>query len=46
VRFLARGEDLVKFAQHKPSIEKAEQDWEETRCFILATKEKTEKEEE
>jgi len=42
VRLLVRGEDLVKFARHKPSIEKAQQDWEETRHFILATTEKTE----
>jgi hypothetical protein len=45
VRFLARGEDLVKFARHYPSSEKAQQDWEETRSFILATTEKPETDE-
>ncbi len=45
LRFLARGEDLVKFARHNPSNEKANKDWEETRSFILATSEKPETEE-
>ncbi|MGA1839844.1 MAG: hypothetical protein ACMUIU_04380 [bacterium] len=45
VRLLARGEDLVKFARHNPSIEKAQEDWEETCRFIHATAEKQETEE-
>lgn len=45
IRFLARGEDLVKFARHNPSDEKAYKDWEDTRFFILATTEISEAEE-
>ncbi|MGA1795585.1 MAG: BatD family protein [bacterium] len=37
VRVLSSGEDLVKFAQHTPDKEKALEDWEETRRFILET---------
>ncbi|MGA1863670.1 MAG: hypothetical protein ACMUHX_01275 [bacterium] len=45
VRLLARGEDLVKFARYNPNIEKAQEDWEETRRFIHATSQKQETEE-
>lgn len=37
VRFLAWAEDLVKFARHTPTKEKALDDWKETRRFILET---------
>jgi len=37
VRVLSSGEDLVKFARHTPTREKAIEDWEETRRFILET---------
>ncbi|MGA1844729.1 MAG: hypothetical protein ACMUIS_09235 [bacterium] len=37
VRILSSGEDLVKFAQHTPTREKAMEDWEETRRFIMET---------
>ena len=40
VRFLSNGEDLVKFAQHKPTTKKALDDWEQTRQFIFETSEK------
>ena len=39
IRFLIRGEDMVKFAQHRPSKEKALEDWEETRRLVLETME-------
>jgi hypothetical protein len=45
IRVLAKGEDLVKFARHKPSDEKAHEDWEETRLFIIATTENPEADE-
>ena len=38
IRFLSKGEDLVKFARHRPTVEKAREDWEETRRIILTTK--------
>lgn len=37
IRFLIRGEDMVKFAQQRPSKEKALEDWEETRRLVIET---------
>jgi len=39
IRFLIRGEDMVKFARQRPSKEKALEDWEETRRLVLETME-------